>query len=171
MCSSHQSRCNGQQDTELDAVQDERGTQKIRTRATYNTTLATVEKIEYSGIIFCPTVSTGAFVASRNGQVFITGNSGFPKSLNIGKAVDKLQGNDREVVRDRTGAMNNAENSQAQSFTKGDVGFKTNFTETKGTSEWEGWGTALKPAHEPICMARKPLSEKNVAENCLKWVS
>ena len=40
---------------------------------------------------------------------------------------------------------------------------------TKGTSEWEGWGTALKPSHEPICMARKPLSEKTVAENCLKW--
>ena len=36
-------------------------------------------------------------------------------------------------------------------------------------NEWEGWGTALKPAHEPICMARKPLSEKTVAENCLKW--
>lgn len=35
--------------------------------------------------------------------------------------------------------------------------------------QWEGWGTALKPAHEPICMARKPLAEKTVAENCLKW--
>jgi DNA modification methylase len=40
---------------------------------------------------------------------------------------------------------------------------------TKVTSEFEGKGTALKPAHEPICMARKPLSEKTVAENCLKW--
>jgi len=40
---------------------------------------------------------------------------------------------------------------------------------TKGTSEWEGWGTALKPAHEPICMARKPISEKTIAKNCLKW--
>jgi DNA modification methylase len=40
---------------------------------------------------------------------------------------------------------------------------------TKGTSEWEGWGTALKPAHEPICMARKPLAEKTVAENVLKY--
>lgn len=95
--------------------------------------------------------------------------SGFPKSLNVGKAVDKLQGNERQVVRDRTGAMNNADNSDAQSFTKGDVGFKTHFTETKGNSEWEGWGTALKPAHEPICMARKPLSEKTVAQNVLKW--
>ena len=64
--------------------------------------------------------------------------SGFPKSLNIGKAVDKLA-----------------------------VGKEVNIT--KGTSEWEGWGTALKPAHEPICVARKPLSEKTVAENCLKW--
>ena len=47
----------------------------------------------------------------------------------------------------------------------GEVGGKI----TKGTSEWEGWGTALKPAHEPICMARKPLAEKTVAENVLKY--
>ena len=40
---------------------------------------------------------------------------------------------------------------------------------TKGTSEWEGWGTALKPAHEPICMARKPISEQTVASNVLKY--
>ena len=35
--------------------------------------------------------------------------------------------------------------------------------------EWEGWGTALKPAVEPIVVTRKPLSEKNVALNVLKW--
>jgi site-specific DNA-methyltransferase (adenine-specific) len=35
--------------------------------------------------------------------------------------------------------------------------------------EWSGWGTALKPANEPICLARKPLSEKTVAANVLKW--
>jgi hypothetical protein len=46
---------------------------------------------------------------------------------------------------------------------------KTTDKYTKGTSEWEGWGTALKPAHEPICMARKPLAEKTVAENVLKY--
>ena len=40
---------------------------------------------------------------------------------------------------------------------------------TKGNSEWEGWGTALKPAHEPIVMARKPLSEKTVVNNVLEW--
>ena len=36
---------------------------------------------------------------------------------------------------------------------------------------WEGWGTALKPAHEPVCFARKPLSERTVAENVLKWAT
>lgn len=45
---------------------------------------------------------------------------------------------------------------------------KSEITEDKA-KQWEGWGTALKPAHEPICMARKPLAEKTVAENCLKY--
>ena len=88
--------------------------------------------------------------------------SGFPKSLNIGKAVDKLQGNERETIREYEthDIRNNALLGKKGAMT---------VSETKGTSEWEGWGTALKPAHEPICMARKPLSEKTVAENCLKW--
>jgi DNA modification methylase len=47
------------------------------------------------------------------------------------------------------------------------TGYKE-FDITKGNSDWEGWGTALKPAHEPIVMARKPLSEKSIAENVLK---
>lgn len=34
---------------------------------------------------------------------------------------------------------------------------------------WAGWGTQLKPAHEPIALARKPISEKNIADNCLKY--
>jgi hypothetical protein len=40
---------------------------------------------------------------------------------------------------------------------------------TDAAREWEGWGTALKPATEPICLARKPLSEKSIAANVLKW--
>jgi len=35
--------------------------------------------------------------------------------------------------------------------------------------EWDGWGTALKPSCEPIVLARKPISEKNIAQNVLKW--
>jgi len=95
--------------------------------------------------------------------------SGFPKSLNIGKAVDKLQGNEREVTGsykvpdirgDAYGTMND---KQGGSYKNIEV------SQTKGTSDWEGWGTALKPALEPITVARKPLGEKTVAENCLKW--
>ena len=74
-------------------------------------------------------------------QIMWLYGSGFPKSLNIGKAVDKLQGNERKEI----------------------------CKITKGQSDWEGWGTALKPANEPICVARKPLSEKTVAKNVLKW--
>ena len=91
--------------------------------------------------------------------------SGFPKSHNIGKAVDKLQGNEREVV-DNPNTRDRTKHDATTIFTSQEV---TGWDKTKGTSEWEGWGTALKPAHETICMARKPLSEKTVAENCLKW--
>ena len=92
--------------------------------------------------------------------------SGFPKSLNIGKAVDKLQGNEREELGRNPNSRENCDKTNTL-YESGTVG-KTDIL-TKGTSEWEGWGTALKPAHEPICMARKPLAEKSVAENCLKW--
>ena len=87
--------------------------------------------------------------------------SGFPKSLNVGKAVDKLEGNEREVV----GGNPNHRNSRSQI-----TNIQTDSCIiTKGQSEWEGWGSALKPANEPICLARKPLSEKSIAENILKW--
>lgn len=86
--------------------------------------------------------------------------SGFPKSLNIGKAVDKLQGNEREVV----GKAKYADRRKDSiGVAVGDNTYGTYGPppqkETKGTSEYEGWGTALKPAHEPICMARKPLAD------------
>ncbi len=40
---------------------------------------------------------------------------------------------------------------------------------TPEAKQWDGWGTALKPSFEPIVVARKPLSEKTVALNVLKW--
>ena len=94
--------------------------------------------------------------------------SGFPKSLNIGKAVDKLQGNEREKVGEKEYKPGwHKEHTQNDDSWTGAEDKGLNIT--RGISEWEGWGTALKPAHEPICMARKPLSEKTVAENVLKW--
>lgn len=95
--------------------------------------------------------------------------SGFPKSLNIGKAVDKLQGNEREKVDTyRSGEGANFKYSGDGKEQLHEAKAKE-ISVTRGTSEWEGWGTALKPALEPITVARKPISEKTVAENCLKW--
>lgn len=103
--------------------------------------------------------------------------SGFPKSLNIGKQVDKIQGNEREVImrnpytdghiRKATGNISNADdNVKFLSEYKLENGLRK---DTKGSSPWEGYGTALKPAQELWTLARKPLSEKNVALNVLKW--
>ena len=52
---------------------------------------------------------------------------------------------------------------------QGKTEFDITAPSTESAKQWEGWGTALKPANEPICLARKPLSEKSVAENVLKY--
>jgi site-specific DNA-methyltransferase (adenine-specific) len=104
-------------------------------------------------------------------QIMWVYGSGFPKSHNIGKSVDKLQGNEREVV----GVKKNYVDFKDEQFIKQgsmmmcEDADRKDLPITKGTSEWEGWGTALKPAHEPIVMARKPLSENTIAENVLRW--
>ena len=111
----------------------------------------------------------------RDQMMWVYG-SGFPKSLNIGIQVDKKLGNQREVVGEKVrGDVQKAKENGAgyladpanRNNTK-QFGYGTQ-TITKGNSEWEGWGTALKPAHEPIVMARKPLSEKTVVDNVLEW--
>jgi len=100
--------------------------------------------------------------------------SGFPKSLNVGKAYDKKMGNKREVVGELklTGTARNKYTIGAKTSSAIASNYKIDKTLTditKGTSPYEGLGTALKPAHEPICMARKPLSEKTVVDNVIKW--
>ena len=111
----------------------------------------------------------------RDQMMWVYG-SGFPKSMNIGIQVDKKLGNQREVVGEKVrGDVQKAKENGAgyladpanRNNTK-QFGYGTQ-TITKGNSEWEGWGTALKPAHEPIVMARKPLSEKTVVDNVLEW--
>ncbi len=90
--------------------------------------------------------------------------SGFPKSLDVGKAIDKMQGNEREPYErpDFVARSNKTEqrNSQVPCGEKGRY--------TRGSSPYEGYGTALKPALEPITVARKPV-EGTVAANVLKW--
>ena len=96
--------------------------------------------------------------------------SGFPKSMNVGKALDKKLGNERI----KTGVMKTHSNKgmkdseERTAIGAGAFGQEVSEEVTIGNSEWEGWGTALKPAHEPIVMARKPLSEKSIVDNVLK---
>ena len=102
--------------------------------------------------------------------------SGFPKSLNIGKVTDKFlkTGNAswNGTGDSSNGALGYSKLQHKQDYRPEDYSNrhqnKDEITEDKA-KQWEGWGTALKPAHEPICMARKPLAEKTVAENVLKY--
>ena len=102
-------------------------------------------------------------------QIMWIYGSGFPKSLNIGKAIDKRLGNEREVVGTRVSAFGDADGSETDDGRNLWGKESTKEVElTKGNSEYEGWGTALKPAHEPIVMARKPLEGTNI-DNVLKY--
>ena len=85
---SRQPRSAGQRAGELDAVRDQPRPQAVRASRFTRSDLARIESVEYSGLVWCVRVPSGAFVARRNGKVFVTGNSGFPKSLDVSKAID-----------------------------------------------------------------------------------
>lgn len=97
--------------------------------------------------------------------------SGFPKSLDISKAIDKQAGAENL----RTFKCKNPAD-RPYTYTKGETSTgwqspvrpdKTN-PSTPEAQTWNGWGTALKPACEPICVAMKPL-DGTFANNALKW--
>ncbi len=102
-------------------------------------------------------------------QIMWVYGSGFPKSMAIDKQIDKFYGAEREIVGRNP---NSREKSSTDNtiFESGTVG-KTDWI-TKPSTElakkWEGWGTCLKPAHEPMVLARKPL-EGTVVNNIMKW--
>ena len=151
--SPHQSRFDGQPARKPDAVSHEWGTQGVRAWRGHKTAVVRIEPFRYVGKVWCLRVPTGAFVAVRNGAAFPTGNSGFPKSLNIGKAVDSLQGNERIVIDCRDVGHDITHNSYKDAKPERKI-----MDITKGNTAWEGWGTALKPACEPLILATKPLT-------------
>lgn len=106
-------------------------------------------------------------------QIMWVYGSGFPKSLDVSKAIDKAAGAEREVIGFGKGVTVSSEDNQHGGINRGAVGIKQTAIDvpittpaTDKAKEWEGWGTALKPAHEPIVMARKPL-DGTVANNVL----
>jgi DNA modification methylase len=91
--------------------------------------------------------------------------SGFPKSMDISKAIDKAAGAEREVIGERTTGIGTGQGNTA---IMGDGNRDITAPSTPEAQQWQGWGTALKPALEPIVVARKPI-EGTVANNVLKW--
>ena len=98
--------------------------------------------------------------------------SGFPKSLDVSKALDKAAGAKREIIGKRVYGDGHIQNSTILSRPIGtfecaqDDRLET-APATEEAKRWSGWGTALKPAWEPIIMARKPLSG-TVAANVIE---
>lgn len=91
--------------------------------------------------------------------------SGFPKSMDVAKAIDKASGYVGEVIGERTvdvgmqgGHMHAGRKQQQQQV----------HSLSQDAAKWDGWGTCLKPAWEPIIVARKPL-DGTVANNVLTW--
>jgi|694.fasta_scaffold14415_9 DNA modification methylase len=93
--------------------------------------------------------------------------SGFPKSLNVGKEIDKLQGNEREE-KEIIFPDGSKPRKTAGHFVVGE-NIQRNTKYTKGQTQYEGWGTGLKPANEPIVLARKPIWENTIAKNVLEF--
>lgn len=100
---------------------------------------------------------------------------GFPKSLNISKAIDKASGAEREVIGKKycglhhRGGVNNFTDDQWKAENRNGDFVPVTAPSTEAAKQWDGWGTALKPAVEMWWLVRKPCSEKTVASNVLKW--
>ena len=110
----------------------------------------------------------------RDGVLWLYG-SGFPKSHDISKAIDKMAGAEREVVGTARRSQNRSEGwdrpwMREQMESLGGSGMAEHAITAPATAEaqqWSGWGTALKPAYEPAVMARKPFTG-TVARNVLE---
>lgn len=101
--------------------------------------------------------------------------SGFPKSLDVSKAIDKAAGVEREIVGVNPSSRPNSKIKNGRGFDgmRDEVesaGVQTlTAPATDSAKQWQGWGTALKPASEHWILIRKPCSEKTVAANVQKW--
>lgn len=91
--------------------------------------------------------------------------SGFPKSLDVSKAIDRAAGAERALTREGTVKRD----GYGGDWDTGSSNSRPRFDNpaTDAARQWQGWGTALKPAFEPITVARKPFSN-TVAANVLK---
>lgn len=95
-------------------------------------------------------------------QIMWVYGSGFPKSHDVSKGIDKAAG----LVRGRVVAQSMRQPIHGGGYVPGEA--LSPEALSPEAKEWQGWGTAMKPSHEPIVLARKPFSESTVAKNVLK---
>ncbi len=103
-------------------------------------------------------------------QIMWVYGSGFPKSHDVSKAIDKQAGAVREVV-DSYKGVTKGDGGRYNWHNTDEVGstmVEVTAPATAAAKQWQGWGTALKPAHEPMVLARKPLIG-TVANNVLTF--
>jgi len=104
-------------------------------------------------------------------QIMWVYGSGFPKSHNISKAIDKAAGAEREILgiaRYQPDIRGNNYGQDKRAYDGDTVPQYITEPSTPEAQQWQSWGTALKPAHEPIVLARKPLIG-TVANNVLTY--
>ena len=156
---------------QLSTVRKQPRSQTIRASRIARSDLATVTPVHYRGIVWCVRVPTGAFVARRNGQIFITGNSGFPKATRIDTQVDRRAGATRETVGTRKHQPKFA--AAELGYREKDNGYNSkerlSFDVTAPATElaqaWAGHrygGQALKPAIEPVIVFQKPYAGRPI---------
>ena len=104
-------------------------------------------------------------------------SQGFPKGHNVAKAITALEktgkSNPKGLRKARMGEdyepTGQVDYRKGRAFSN-DIENDDSETElTPNAQKWLGWNCALKPAYEPIILARKPLEEKSIAANVLKW--
>jgi len=128
-----------------------------------------LERIAFKGLVFCPTVSTGLFVARRCGKIFITGNSGFPKATRPDTQLDAAAG--EEVAHGKEFNMKGkAGNDRADKFEENGRTQVRHEPKTELAKAWAGhrYGLqAMKPAVEPIIVFQKPYAGKPIESMAL----
>jgi DNA modification methylase len=116
--------------------------------------------------MFCDGTSNYSWFEGRKNGQRIPNKETFDKIVDEWPELQELRNKVRESQRDCLSIETTNKTVMQKIGDKNETGI---YHRTKGDSEFEGWGTGLKPANEPICVARKPISEKSIASNVLKW--
>ena len=101
-------------------------------------------------------------------QIMWIYSSGFPKSQDVGRSIQRSLGvKEKKIVKSTTG-LSHVGGTYAEERAEFAKEYEIVTVTDPEAKAWEGWGTALKPAHEPIALARKPM-KGSIAQNCQKW--